>query len=206
LKSLESAISEIQNRGEIADKLFSVTLDDFNDYIHEGFASILNKSRSANIGVVFSHQSMGDLEKVSEDFRKIVDTNTNIKVYMSTNDPQTAEHFANVIGTKTSEKSTERRTRNFFLPMRTGEESVREAEEYIIHPNVFKSDQNQGEGVVVIRHTSGRMVKRVKFSPAATLSAVNLPKRNHLTLDFPALAINQVKDAKPLVKTFGAAA
>jgi len=87
-------------------KFFSCILDDFQDYIYEGFGTILNKSRSANVGVVFCHQSLGDLDKVSEAFRNVVLTNTNIKIVMRMNDPETCDHFASTFGTKTTTKIT----------------------------------------------------------------------------------------------------
>ena len=68
-------------------RFFGCYLDDFQDYIYEGFAALLNKSRSANVGVVFSHQALGDLKKISDSFANVVSTNTNIKVVMSSNDP-----------------------------------------------------------------------------------------------------------------------
>ncbi|MBI3557956.1 MAG: hypothetical protein HY074_16965, partial [Deltaproteobacteria bacterium] len=72
---------------------FSCYLDDFQDYIYEGFGALLNKARSANVGVVFSHQSLGDLDKVSPAFKNIVLTNTSIKCVMRNNDPDTCEYF-----------------------------------------------------------------------------------------------------------------
>ena len=164
LQSLRSAISELQvNATEKLKSLFSVYLDDFNDYIYPGFTTLLNKSRSANIGVVFAHQSLGDLEKVGPDFKQAVLSLTNIKVIMQSNDPISAEYFAQVVGTKTSEKTTERRRRFFLGHEDTGDQSVRKVEEYIVHPNIFKSDLSRGEGIVVIPHNHGKTVKRVQF-------------------------------------------
>ena len=178
LQSLQSAVSEIQVGGRVPESLFSVYLDDFNDYIYPGFASLLNKSRSANVGVVFSHQSLGDLEKVSPDFKQIVVTNTNIKVIMRSNDPESAEHFAKLIGTQTSEKATHRRSRTLLGAQDTGEQSVRETEEYKFHPNVIKSELKRGEGIVVIPHPNGTEVKRVKFATVPDLPILSLPIRD----------------------------
>lgn len=164
LQNLQSAISELQVSGDTPKKLFSIYLDDFNDYIYPGFASILNKSRSANIGVIFSHQSLGDLEKVSPDFKQIVLTNTNIKIVMRSNDPDTAEHFAKMIGTHRAESSTRRRSRGFLGRSETGEESVREVEEFVFHPNVFKTGLGTGEAICILPHSKGSSVLEVKFS------------------------------------------
>lgn len=184
LQSLQSAISELQVGPGKLNSLFSVYLDDFNDYIYPGFESILNKSRSANIGVVFAHQSLGDLQKVSAEFKEIVLTCTNVKIIMRSNDPASAEHFAKTIGTQTSEKKTERRRKAFFGQENTGDESVRSVEEYIFHPNVFKSELGLGEGVVIIPHVKGRVVKRVKFQTVPDLPVIRMPIRDFPQVNF----------------------
>jgi type IV secretory pathway TraG/TraD family ATPase VirD4 len=185
LQSLQSAISELQGSGSgRLDTLFSVYLDDFNDYIYPGFVSLLNKSRSANIGVVFAHQSLGDLEKVSPDFKQIVLTNTNIKIVMRSNDPESAEHFAKTIGTITSEKTTERRRSALLGQENTGDQSIREVEEYVFHPNIFKADLGLGEGVVIIPHIRGRIVKRIKFKTVPELPVLRMPIRDLPQVNF----------------------
>lgn len=185
LQSLTSAISELQGAGTGKLKtLFPVFLDDFNDYIYPGFVSLLNKSRSANIGVVFSHQSLGDLEKVGPDFRQAVLTNTNVKIVMRSNDPDSAETFASSIGTKETEKTTERRTKGTFSDENTGEQSVRNVEEFKIHPNVFKRELGQGEGIVVLPHRGGTMVKRIKFETVPDLPVIQMPIRDLPLMDF----------------------
>jgi type IV secretory pathway TraG/TraD family ATPase VirD4 len=185
LQCLQSAISDMQVSGKANPSLFSVYLDDFNDYIYPGFISILNKSRSAGIGVVFAHQSIGDLKKVGEEFTQSFLTNTNVKIIMRSPDPESAEYFAKSIGTKTGEKSTERRSRIFFgLNRDTGEQSVRDVEEYIIHPNEFKSRLGTGEGIVIIPHAKGRLVKRVKFAMVPKLNPIPLPSYNRKSIIF----------------------
>ena len=185
LQSLTSAISELQGAGTGRLKdLFPVVLDDFNDYIYPGFVSLLNKSRSANIGVVFSHQSLGDLERVGPDFRQAVMTNTNLKIIMRSNDPDSAETFAKSIGTRLTEKTTERRTKGTFSDENTGEQSVRSVEEFQVHPNVFKGGLGRGEGIVVIPHQGGTMVKRVNFETVPDLPVIPMPIRDLPLMDF----------------------
>lgn len=151
-------------------KFFSCILDDFQDYIYEGFGSLLNKSRSANVGVVFSHQALGDLDKVSEAFRNVVLTNTNIKVVMRMNDPETCDHFANTFGTKTTTKVTEK-TKDGGA---TGDGTVREVEQYNHHPNVFKK-LGTGLGIVSVPHRDGVKNISVKFSMRKNLAIAKLP-------------------------------
>ena len=149
---------------------FSCVLDDFQDYIYEGFATILNKSRSANVGVVFCHQSLGDLNKVSEAFRNVVLTNTNIKVVMRMNDPDTCEHFATTFGTKRTTKITEKVSGD----EKTGDGTVREVEQFIYHPNDFKS-LGLGQGILSVPHRGGVKLLKVKFKPLPDLTRYNLP-------------------------------
>jgi type IV secretory pathway TraG/TraD family ATPase VirD4 len=178
LQCLQSAISQIQDSGLTPQHLFPVYLDDFNDYLYPGFGSLLNKSRSANVGIVFSHQSLGDLDKVGPDFKDVVINNTKIKVLMRLGGPETAELFSKIIGTRTTEKSTSRRSWRLFGKQKTGDESVRETEEYVVHPNVFKGELTRGQGVVIIPYPNGRLIKKVAFQAPAPVSDLTLPTRN----------------------------
>ena len=151
--------------------------------------------------MVFSHQSLGDLEKVSPDFKQIVLTNTNIKVIMRSNDPDSAEHFAKMIGTKTIEKATDRSTRTFFGSQKTGDQSIRETEEYLFHPNLFKSELERGEGVVVIPHPKGTEVRKIKFATCPDLPMISLPIRDLPTLDLSKESKYQGQSIIPIKST-----
>lgn len=151
-------------------RFFSCILDDFQDYIYEGFGSLLNKSRSANVGVVFSHQALGDLDKVSEAFRNVVLTNTNIKVVMRMNDPETCDHFAKTFGTKTTTKVTHK-TKDGDS---TGDGTIRDVEEFNFHPNIFKK-LGTGFGIVSIPHRDGVKNIKIKFAMRKNLEPVRLP-------------------------------
>lgn len=179
LQNLQQAIStRHQTSGEGGKNHFvSIILDDFQDFIYEEFGSILNKSRSANVGVVFSHQSLGDLDKVGEAFRNIVTTNTNIKVIMRTNDPDTCEHFARTFGTKTGTKVTDRRKRGILGDTLTGDGSLREVEEYRVHPNAIKQ-LSLGQGVVTIPHGKGVEVRTIQLQALPKIPIVPLPMRS----------------------------
>lgn len=167
---------------------FSCILDDFQDYIYEGFGTILNKSRSANVGVVFCHQSLGDLDKVSDAFRNVVLTNTNIKIVMRMNDPETCEHFANTFGTKKSTKVTEKISEN----EKTGDGTVREVEQFNYHPNEFKG-LGLGQGVLSVPHRGGVKLVKIKFRPLPDLPRYELPliEKKILSRKFPASVVKQ---------------
>lgn len=172
-------------------RFFSCLLDDFQDYIYEGFGSLLNKSRSANVGVVFSHQALGDLDKVSEAFKNVVLTNTNVKVVMRMNDPDTCDHFAKTFGTNTSFKVTEKTKDS----SRTGDGTIREVEKYNFHPNVFKK-LGTGMGIVSIPHRDGVKNIRIKFAMRENLPPTRLPviDKTPLARQFPPKA-RAIKDS-----------
>lgn len=176
LQSFQSAVSKRHlARDGKEQRFFSCFLDDFQDYIYEGFGALLNKSRSANIGVVFSHQAIGDLNKVSPAFTNVVLTNTNIKCVMRTSDPDTSDHFARSFGTEKSEKMTERRKMSLWGATNTGEGSVRKVDQYVIHPNEIRS-QGTGRGIVTIPHPRGVKIIRTAFEMRDDLPAISLPE------------------------------
>ena len=144
----------------------SVFLDEFSSYAYPGFEQILNKARSAKIALHLSHQSTGDLEAVSPEFAKVVNTNTNIKCLLGLNDPDTADFFARHMGTETNLKFTERveEKDNFFGSKneRTGSKSMRETEAYKIHPNRLKN-LNAGEGVIHIPGKPDAVTEEIQF-------------------------------------------
>ena len=118
-----------------------VFMDEFASFVYEGFINILNKARSSGVALHMSHQSMGDLSQVSDDFAKSLNTNTNIKCILGLNDPDTADFFARHIGTRTQKKMTEKMQRKGFFNdfEELGQASMRETESYKVHPNTLKS-------------------------------------------------------------------
>jgi conjugal transfer pilus assembly protein TraD len=174
---------------------FSCYLDDFQDYIYPGFSALLNKARSANIGVVFSHQALGDLDKVSPAFRNVVLTNTNVKCVMRNNDPDTADYFSNSFGTSTTEKVTERQTTSLFGNSKTGESSVRAVEAYKVHPNEIKS-LGVGQGFVTIPHMKGVKTLKVAFQRRPDLPAREIPNWIAPTQNTEQIVINKVSQGE----------
>jgi hypothetical protein len=53
--------------------------------------------------------------------------------------PQSAELTSGITGTRTVKRKTAQYKTKFFIPFPTGLESVRETDEFIIHPKVVKS-------------------------------------------------------------------
>lgn len=199
LQSFQSAISRRQvekgKNPKDTGKFFSCILDDFQDYIYEGFGSLLNKSRSANVGVVFSHQALGDLDKVSEAFKNVVLTNTNIKVIMRMNDPDTCDHFAKTFGTKTTTKITQK-TKDSST---TGDGTIREVEQFNFHPNEFKN-LGTGLGVVSLPHRDGVKNLKIKFSMRPDINTYELKKvrKKSIEVSFQYKPKSDQKETKPM--------
>jgi hypothetical protein len=163
LQCLQSAVANRHRDKEKGYQFFSVFLDDFSEYLYPGFVSVLNKSRSANVGVVFAHQALGDIKTLGDAIANSILTNANLKVFMRGNDPDSAEYFSKVIGTAKAIKFTERRKKNFWREEATGDTSAREVEEFIIHPNKFKRELGVGEAIMIVPHDGGSHAINIKF-------------------------------------------
>ena len=183
LQSLQAAVANRHRlaRGE-EKKFFSVFLDDFSEYLYEGFVSILNKSRSANVGIVFAHQALGDISVLGDPVANSILTNANLKVFMRGNDPDSAEYFSKVIGTLTATKNTERQTKSFFGVNKSGEMSVRDVEEFDVHPNEFKKGLGVGEAMMIIPHERGAKTIKIKFSKHDDLEPSSMPEPGKLVM------------------------
>jgi type IV secretory pathway TraG/TraD family ATPase VirD4 len=193
LQCLQGAISSRHlGRHEKMD-YFSVYLDDFTEYLTEGFVSLLNKSRSAKVSVVFAHQALGDLASLGEGVRNSILTNANLKVIMRMNESESAEYFSGVIGTTETNKLTERQKSDLFGASKTGEASVRAVEEYKFHPNLFKQQMGVGDAVVLIPHEKGSLPVQLKLAKLPDLDAPEIPQ---LHKSEP-VGLKQVPEVKP---------
>lgn len=171
LQCLQSAVANRHRGKDRSPAFYSVFLDDFSEYLYPGFVSVLNKSRSANVGVVFAHQALGDIKTMGDAIANSILTNANLKVFMRGNDPESAEYFAKVIGTMKGEKVTTRTKKTFLTSEATGDGSIREVEEFIVHPNRFKSELGVGQAVMVIPHEAGSKTINIKFKKYDDLEA-----------------------------------
>ncbi len=205
LQSLQAAIANRHrgDRGEQGTKprFYSVFLDDFAEYLYPGFVSILNKSRSANIGIVFAHQALGDIETLGAPIANAILTNSNMKVFMRGNDPDSAEYFSKVIGTKATTKYTERQKKGFFGMEKSGDVSARDVEEFMIHPNAFKRDLGVGQAVMLIPHSKGVRTVQIKFDIFPDLPSLPLLEIAKTSEEPLTIATPTADETEPKVKT-----
>ena len=186
LQCLQSAIANRHRSKDRHPKFFSVFLDDFTEYLYPGFVTVLNKSRSANVGIVFAHQALGDIKTLGDAIANSILTNANLKVFMRGNDPDSTEYFSKVIGTVKTIKYTERTKSGFFASkVETGDSSAREVEEFTIHPNKFKKELGVGEAMMVIPHAAGSKTVHIKFQKFEDIPVPELlPVRKEIALFF----------------------
>jgi type IV secretory pathway TraG/TraD family ATPase VirD4 len=147
-------VGRAYDKGASNQKPMTIIIDEFAEFAIPEFPSFLNRVRGAGIGVVIAHQTRGDLEAISPDFKNKIESNTNTKIVAGVTDPEDAQFYAQMIGTRTVTKETRQvEETGFFIfksSVETGMKSVRDVEEFIIHPNRIKQIV-QGEALVISR-------------------------------------------------------
>lgn len=120
-------------------KQFTVIIDEFADLASEDFIGFLDRARSAKFGIVVAHQEICDLLRISPEFAGRLMGNTSTLYAFLQKRPESAELISSVAGTKKVWKETMRSERMLFFDVQTGDKSLREVEEFNIHPNTIKS-------------------------------------------------------------------
>lgn len=133
----------------------SVIIDEFADLATEDFIGLIDRARSSKLSLVLAHQEIRDLFKVSPEFGARLMGNASTLYAFLQKGPDSAELISKMAGTKTVRLKTEQYDRLLFVPIPTGKISVREAESYIIHPNIIKSLE-VGQCVAVKKYPHAR--------------------------------------------------
>lgn len=137
----------------------TVIVDEFGSFITETFINFLNKARSSKFRLILATQSTGDVELDGQKTRKQVADSTTVKMFLRVSDPDSAEYCSSVVGTHSVTKRTSRiDDRNFISDTHTG--SIRDVQEFIIHPDEIKKF-DVGEGVLYTQAPFS--ISRVKF-------------------------------------------
>lgn len=125
---------------------FSIYVDEFDAFATPAFATFLNKGRSSAFMIHLAHQTLSDLNLVSESFAGQIMGNTNIRFVFRQDDPDDAETWARFFGTH----SVVKRTFQTQDGSKTGMSSNREALEFRISPDTIK-DLAIGKCIVSIK-------------------------------------------------------
>lgn len=140
LEDLKSASAKVDAEVLKADrKPFSVIIDEFADLASEDFIGFLDRARSSKMSVVVAHQEICDLQRISTEFAGRLMGNTSTLYSFLQKRPESAELISAMAGTKKVWKETLRSEKMLFFDFPTGDKSLREVEEFNIHPNTIKS-------------------------------------------------------------------
>jgi hypothetical protein len=139
-----------------------VFLDEFASFAYNGFIDLIDKCRSARVGLLLAHQSLGNLQRdnLSKSFKDEIVDNTYTKFFLSLKD-ETAEWASRQLGTRkvvkkslsighateqTDTGARENRTLTF-----------REEFEPYVQPSDFNLEV--GYGFANLENRAGRLVK-----------------------------------------------
>ncbi len=123
-----------------SDMSTSLIIDEFASFAMPEFIEFMDRARGAGVGVILAHQSRADLAAITPEFQKRIEANANTTIVTGIQEQDDAQHFASMLGTRTTMKETVQMEKDFlFFEKPTGLKSVREAEEFIVHPNDIKS-------------------------------------------------------------------
>ncbi|MDI6640702.1 MAG: TraM recognition domain-containing protein [Elusimicrobiota bacterium] len=115
-----------------------IILDEFGQYVSEKFDKFISTARSANISCILSHQTNAQLEVYRSDkLARVVRENTTCKIIFRQSEE--ASFWAECFGTKPAVKRTEQVETGRFLTEKVSKMgSLREVDEFIIHPNKLR--------------------------------------------------------------------
>lgn len=134
---------------------FSVIIDEFADLASEDFIGFLDRARSSKMSIVVAHQEICDLQRISPEFAGRLMGNTSTLYAFLQKRPESAEMISKMGGTKKAWKETMQVERTWLFEHPTGGKSLREVEEFCIHPNLIKS-LSVGKCAVVKKYPKSR--------------------------------------------------
>lgn len=139
----------------------TLIVDEFANLATEQFVGFLNRARASGIGIVIAHQELSDLDVFSPVVKDQIMTNTSTLFSFLQKLPKSAEMISGIAGTYTTEKETTQFNESggfFSYQEKTGMGSLREVEEYIIHPNLIK-ELERGECFMISKYPRTHIAK-----------------------------------------------
>jgi hypothetical protein len=165
--------------GQAERHFFPAFIDEFAEFASPEFVTWLNKSRSTGIAIHIAHQSYGDLKQVNPSFVQQVTDNTNVKMVFRVNDSDTAEAFSKQLGTKTVWKETSQIDRSLLFKRQGDKGSLREVEEFAVHPNIIKGKLPMGHALIFGKHPKSfdKLVQTDYIPDPEVLVPMSFPER-----------------------------
>jgi len=140
LMDLMKTVGSIYDDRNFIKQPLTLIIDEFASFATPDFGEFIEKARGAGIGVIVAYQSRQSLNSIEGDLALKLNENTATKVVFQVQDSEDAEWFCGLLGTQKVEKETHQAEEGFFFgDTKTGMKSVREVEEYVVHPNELKS-------------------------------------------------------------------
>lgn len=170
----------------------TLVIDEFASFATPEFIEFMDRARGAGIGIVMAHQSRADLREISPDFQSRIEANANTVIVSGVKTSEDAEHYAGMLGTKTTIKETiQVKDEGFWSGERqTGMKSRRNVEEFVLHPNILKG-LKRGEVFVnssVVRPNWGLIRAEMAIdpnpkdtSPAVVMDSLKAIRKSYLS-------------------------
>ena len=139
LQDLMKTVGNIYDDRNYQRNPVTLIIDEFASFATPDFGEFIEKARGAGISVVVTYQSRKSLDHIEQGLALKVNENTANKVVFQIQDSEDVEWFCSLMGTKTTTKETYQTELGVLGgDNKTGAKSMREVEEYVIHPNVIK--------------------------------------------------------------------
>ncbi|MCC6811242.1 MAG: type IV secretory system conjugative DNA transfer family protein [Deltaproteobacteria bacterium] len=150
LQELQQAGARRQIDRSLDQSPVGVFIDEFYNFAYPAFIESLNKLRDSNLQFFLAHQSLSDLERISKEYAAGIWDNTRTKIVLYQNNAQLCEQIAKSIGTYQTTKTTMRQSvGELAVKIDMGEQSVREVEEFRLHPNAIKGLAPVGQAYLI---------------------------------------------------------
>lgn len=155
LQDLRTVSSYIQSQlPESQRHFFPIFIDDAATFLDINFIDFLNKARASKFAITLLHQSPGDLVfHRAPSFGQQVVENTNIKIILRQDHPDSVEKMTKIGGTRKALISTYQTEENLLGKGLTGVGSIREGQEFRIEPDLIRALQ-LGQAAVIWKSPS----------------------------------------------------
>ncbi|MDY6213511.1 MAG: type IV secretion system DNA-binding domain-containing protein [Schaalia hyovaginalis] len=192
IQDLIATFARLAATGWGADRMCPILLDEFGALGTPRVADLYARVRSAGGAVILVTQDLdGDLEAVSPQFAAAVRTNANVWLILRQTRGEVAEGIASDIGSRAAWKETVQVQDDWDLlggvHAASGVGSLREVEEFILHPNQIKS-LPQGGAYLLVKVPAGTLnegradtrIQRIHITAPAPTTTLPAPQRTQV--------------------------
>lgn len=128
---------------------FPIFVDDAASFLDLNFIDFLNKARASKFAIMLLHQSIGDLViRRDTSFQQQILENTNVKVILRQDDPESVEKLTKIGGTRRTVISTYQTEDRLLGKGFTGTGSIREGQAFRVDPDLIRA-LKRGEAIVI---------------------------------------------------------